>query len=91
MGIVKRQLYISEDEVFYLDNYSCDIGKEPAGSNMDKYAAGFQVSDKTENSVEWAKSRCVDVRTLKADPMGRPSWWPNPYLYYKEQPLIGNN
>ena len=66
--------------------YSCDIGKDPAGSYLDKYAAGFQVSDKTEQSVEWAKIGCVDVRSWQANPTGRPSWWPNPYLYYKEEP-----
>lgn len=86
MGIAKHQLYISEDEVFYLDDYDCDAGDGPDGNNMDKYSAGYQVSDKVETKVEWARVRCVDVRTLKADPHGRPSWWPNPYIYYKEQP-----
>lgn len=82
MAVAQRQLYISEDEVFYFNNYSCDVGQEPDGSNMDKYAAGFQVWDKNEKA-EWARVKCVDVRALKADPMGRPSWWPNPYLYYQ--------
>ena len=84
MAVAQRQLYINEEEVFYLNNNICDLGKDPEGSYLDKYIAGFQVADKTETSIEWAKIKCVDVRALKADPMGRPSWWPNPYLYYKE-------
>lgn len=90
MAVAQRQLFISEEEVFYLDTSICDIGKEPAGSNHDKFIAGFQVSDKTPDGVlEWARIKCVDVRYWKADPMGRPSWWPNPYLYYKEAPVYG--
>ena len=89
MGVAHAQLYIPEEEVVYIDSYSCDIGKDPAGSYLDKYAAGFQVSDKTEQSVEWAKIGCVDVRSWQANPTGRPSWWPNPYLYYKEEPDYG--
>ena len=85
MAVDQQQLYISEEEVFYLDTSICDQGKDPAGSHLDKFAAGFQVCDKTPDGVlEWARSKCVDVRNFKADPLGRPSWWPNPYLYYKE-------
>ena len=83
MAVAQRQLYINEEEVFYLNASICDLGKDPEGSYLDKYLAGFQVADKTETNIEWAKEKCVDVRALKADPMGRPSWWPNPYLYYK--------
>lgn len=84
MGIAKSHLYIKEDEVLYLENYTCDVGKDPEGSYADKFAAGFQISDNTEMGIEWASVKCVDVRLFKADPMGRPDWWPNPYLYYKE-------
>ena len=83
MAVAQRQLFIDEEDVFYLNNSICDLGKDPEGSYLDKYIAGFQVADKTETSIEWAKEKCVDVRALKADPMGRPSWWPNPYLYYQ--------
>jgi hypothetical protein len=90
MAVAQRQLYIPEEEVFFLDTSICDIGKAPAGSNHEKFIAGFQVSDKTPDGVlEWANIKCVDVRYWKADPMGRPSWWPNPYLYYQETPDYG--
>lgn len=42
MGVAHAQLYIPEEEVVYIDSYSCDIGKDPAGSYLDKYAAGFR-------------------------------------------------
>ena len=84
MGIAKSHLYIKEDEVLYLENYTCDVGKDPEGSYADKFAAGFQISDNTEMGIELASVKCVDVRLFKADPMGRPDWWPNPYLYYKK-------
>ena len=83
MAVAQRQLFIDEEDVFYLNNSICDLGKDPEGAPLDKYLAGFQVADKTETNIEWAKEKCVDVRALKADPMGRPSWWPNPYLYYQ--------
>lgn len=86
MAVAQHQLYISEEEIFYLDTSVCDVDMEPAGSNHDKYIAGFQIWDKTDNGVKWARIQCVDVRYWKADPIGRPSWWPNPYLYYKEIP-----
>ena len=86
MAVAQHQLYISEEEIFYLDTSICDVDMEPAGSNHDKYIAGFQIWDKTDNGVKWARIQCVDVRYWKADPIGRPSWWPNPYLYYKEIP-----
>ena len=85
MAVAQHQLYIPEEEVFYLDTSICDQGKEPAGSNHEKYIAGFQVSEKTPDGIlVWAKEKCVDVRFWKANPLGRPSWWPNPYLYYEE-------
>ena len=86
MAVAQRQLFIDEEDVFYLNNSICDLGKDPEGSQLDKYIAGFQVADKTDTGLEWARIKCVDVRYWKADPMGRPSWWPNPYLYYKEKP-----
>lgn len=86
MGVSRYHLYIDEKDVFHVDNYLCDLGKDPEGSSKDKYMAGFQVADKVETSVEWARVGCVDVRTLRADPYGRPSWWPNPYLYYPDEP-----
>ena len=86
MGVAHYQLYIPEEEVFYLDTYQCMTGEEPAGSNQDKYMAGFQVWDVMYSDVFWTKNRCVDVRQMHADPMGRPKWWPNPYLYYPETP-----
>ena len=84
MGISRYQLYVPENEVFYMDNNMCGVEQAPEGPNQEKYAAGFQVCLKELNTVEWARIKCVDVRTLQADPKGRPSWWPNPYLYYKE-------
>lgn len=91
MGIDRYQLYISEEDVVYIDTYRCDMGKDPDGSYMYKYSEGFQVSDVTPVSIEWARIGCVDVREKRADPLGRPSWWPNPYLYYKESLDVGNN
>lgn len=80
MGVAHHQLYIYEEDVFYLDTNICDFGKQPGPTYMDNYAAGFQICDKSETGVEWAKIGCVDVRFWKANPMGRPSWWPNGYL-----------
>ena len=85
MGVSKRQLYIKEEDVCYLDIYRCDMGKDPDGSPRVKYEAGFQISDVTPIGVEWARKECVDVRTKNADPRGRPSWWPNPYKYLTEE------
>lgn len=88
MGVSHAHLYISNDEVSYLNKFDCKVGQAPEGSNKDKYSAGFQISNiMTEGNnvyVEWAKRECVDVTMKKADPEGRPSWWPNPYLYYQE-------
>jgi hypothetical protein len=88
MGVSHAHLYISNDEVSYLNTFDCKVGQAPEGSNKDKYSAGFQISNiMTEGNnvyVEWAKRECVDVTMKKADPEGRPSWWPNPYLYYQE-------
>ena len=81
MNVSQRQLYISTDEVAYVNKVDCDFGGEPEGGNRDKFKAGFQVCDDTPT---WAKGECVDVTWLGADPKGRPDWWPNPYLYYKE-------
>ena len=81
MNVSQRQLYISTDEVAYVNKFDCEFAGEPAGGNRDKFKAGFQVCDDTPT---WAKGECVDVTWLGADPKGRPSWWPNPYLYYKE-------
>lgn len=89
MSVARHQLYIKEKDVFYVDNYQCDLGKEPEGSYKDKYTAGFQVADKVETSVEWARVRCIDVRTLQADPYGRPDWWPNDYLHIKNRDFVG--
>lgn len=86
MGVAHHQLYIPEDKVAYLDNFRCDSGKEPGPTAKDNYIAGFQIGDymaaDREVIIEWARHRCVDVRSMGADPTGRPSWWPNPYLYY---------
>ena len=88
MGVSQAHLYISNDEVSYLNKFDCKVGQAPEGSNKDKYSAGFQISNIiTEGNnvyVEWAKRECVDVTMKKANPEGRPSWWPNPYLYYQE-------
>jgi hypothetical protein len=84
MGVVQRHLYISEGEVDYVDHDRCDIGKDLPGSNKDKYLAGYQVAISTPMGMEWARIECVDVTARKADPRGRPSWWPNPYLYDEE-------
>ena len=85
MGVSHYQLYIPEDEVFFIDNYNCEMGKAPGGSSLLKYMEGFQICEKTPMGVEWAKIGCVDVRTKLANPKGRPEWWPNPYLYYREE------
>lgn len=76
MGVSYHQLYIKESEVVYVDDYMCDIGKAPAGSNKEKYEAGFQIGEMSVQGTEWARRGCVDVRYWLADPMGRPSWWP---------------
>ena len=81
MNVAQRQLYISADEVAYVDKMDCAHGQAPEGGNRDKFKAGFQVCDDTPT---WARIECVDVTKLGADPQGRPDWWPNPYLYYKE-------
>ena len=81
MGVSQRQLYIPTEEVVYIDKFDCEFGSEPEGTYREKYMAGFQISD---DSYIWAKGECVDVTWLGADPKGRPDWWPNPYLYYKE-------
>lgn len=86
MGVAYYQLYIPEDKVHYLEDFRCDAGEEPSGKNEDKYAAGFQIGslERAGNEViiEWARVKCVDVKSLGANPLGRPEWWPNPYLYY---------
>ena len=51
-------------------------------AELEKYAAVFQICD---DSFIWAKGECVDVTWLNADPLGRPDWWPNPYLYYPQE------
>lgn len=78
MGVAQRQLYISTDEVAYVNKYDCKFGQAPEGTYREKYTAGFQICD---DSYVWAKGECVDVTWLNADPLGRPDWWPNPYLY----------
>lgn len=89
MGVAKHQLYISSDDVNYLDEFDCKEGEGPEGSNLENYLAGFQVSNimytGLQYIIDWARMECVDVRKLLADPQGRPSWWPNPYLYYQEK------
>ena len=82
MGVACAQLYIPTEEVNYVESTNCDSGEGPEGKMIDKYAAGYQIAEFFEPSdYIWAKSRCVDVRSLGADPNGRPSWWPNPYIY----------
>lgn len=93
MGVAYHQLYIDGEEVFYEDVYECLHMKEPSGAYKIKYAAGFQIASLERNGgmleIEWARFPCVDIRSCKANPTGRPSWWPNPYLYYKEEPEYG--
>lgn len=84
MGVTYRQLFISKDEVTYRDDASCDLGPRPGMKPEEIYAEGYQVAEVFDRDINWAKIRCVDVRSMGADPEGRPSWWPNPYLYYKE-------
>ena len=82
MGVACAQLYIPTEKVNYVESTNCDSGEGPEGKMIDKYAAGYQIAEFFEPSdYIWAKSRCVDVRSLGADPNGRPSWWPNPYIY----------
>ena len=81
MGVSQHQLYISTDEVAYVNKYDCEFGKAPDGTYREKYMAGFQLVD---DSYIWARGECVDVTWLGGDTIGRPAWWPNPYLYYKK-------
>ena len=81
MGVSMHQLYIPTEEVVYVDKFDCEFGNAPDGTYREKYMAGFQI---------WAKGECVDVTWLGANPQGRPDWWPNPYLYYKETPADGD-
>lgn len=81
LGVSQRQIYISTEDVNYVNHADCKHGGEPVGSNREKYMAGFQICD---DSYIWAKGECVDVTWLNADPKGRPDWWPNDYLYGKE-------
>ena len=85
MGVSCNHLFISNEEVDYEGRFDCKIGKEPDGPDLDKYNAGFQISHYEVIGgileINWARRECVDVRTKMADPLGRPSWWPNPYLY----------
>lgn len=81
MEVAQRQLYIPTDEVAYVKTFDCAHGQAPEGGNRDKFKAGFQTCDDTPT---WAKGECVDVTWLGGNPQGRPDWWPNPYLYYKE-------
>lgn len=75
-GVSYGQLYIKESDVTYVDDYMCGIGQAPGGSSKEKYEAGFQIGEMTEQGVEWVMRGCADVRYWLADPMGRPSWWP---------------
>lgn len=90
MGVAYHQLYIDGNDVAYLDVYNCLYGEDPAGAYKNKYFEGFQIASLMEQNgmlfIEWARTPCVDVSSFGADPHGRPSWWPNPYLYYKEIP-----
>ena len=81
MGISGRQLYISEKEISYFENFRCEVGIGLPESDKEKYLAGYQVAISTPMGREWAPAECVDVTLLGADPNGRPSWWPNPYIY----------
>lgn len=81
MGITQHQLYISEEDVNYFDYYRCDVGIGLPDSDKEKYLLGYQVAISTPMGREWAPAECVDVTVLGADPNGRPSWWPNPYIY----------
>ena len=86
MGVAYHQLYINSDEVLYMDSYYCGEHDVPSGSYKQKYNNGYQVADIERNgamlSIKWVRIPCVDVTSQKADPTGRPAWWPNPYLYY---------
>lgn len=86
MGVAYSQLYIPRDKINYQEDFKCDVGQEPSGDYEAKYVAGFQIGSMmragSEIFIEWARTKCVDVTSLGADPMGRPQWWPNPYLYY---------
>ena len=81
MGVACAQLYIPTEEVNYFQPVNCDEGDGPDGTMLDKYLAGYQISEFVSPDTFWAKQQCVDVRSLGADPKGRPSWWPNPYVY----------
>ncbi len=85
MGVSHAQLFVPGSAVCYDHEYECNMGKEPEGSNMKKYSAGFQICNYINAGgavqIDWALRSCVDVRTKNANPRGRPYWWPNPYLY----------
>ena len=80
MSISKHQLYIHGEDVSYSDYMKFEIRDDLTGTDKDKYSYGYQVV-KTPAVYGWVMLRCVDVRAKGADPQGRPSWWPNPYLF----------
>lgn len=80
MGIAQYQFYIKGEDVSYFESVRCVMEEELSGNDKSKYFQGCQVV-KTPMSFGWAKQYCVDVRIWGADPKGRPSWWPNPYLF----------
>ena len=80
MSISKHQFYIHGEDVSYSDYMKCEIRDDLTGTNQSKYSYGYQVV-KTPAVYGWVMLRCVDVRAKGADPRGRPSWWPNPYLF----------
>ena len=82
MRVAQHHLFIPTEEVTYISSFECDMGQAPEGSNRKKYESGFQICD--DNNM-WARTQCVDVTWLNADPLGRPDWWPNPYLYYPQE------
>lgn len=86
MGVACHQLYIKTDEVLYLDSSFCGENEVPDGTYRKKSEKGYQIADLEKIGamlkIKWVRIPCVDVTSQKANPTGRPAWWPNPYLYY---------
>lgn len=85
LNVSYKRLYIDKTEITYVPNpKKCDFGNEK--SFREYWEEGFQIAHYDELLMQyyWAREYCVDVRESRANPDGRPDWWPNPYLYKTE-------
>ncbi|MBQ8674034.1 MAG: DUF4249 domain-containing protein [Bacteroides sp.] len=81
MGVAHARLFIDTKEVIYQKEVNCALATHLIGSPYDNYMAGYNIAYEAAGVYYWARKECVDVRSMDADPNGRPEWWPNPYLY----------